>query len=639
MASPSRPKLRPTTVDLETYRIEPRPDYPPKPVGVAIKEPDQPSRYYGFGHVAKPGSPLPRQQWNNSTFKEAKQAIQFAYANPDGVLFHNAKFDLDVIEEHFGIKPPPWTSIHDTMFLLYLDDPNARRIDLKTSAQRLLHWPPAERDALADWLIDHQPVPGVRITNSVSGQYRPGAYISHAPTAIVGPYACGDVDRTAALFDLLHARVLDAEMGPAYDRERRLLPCLLAMERRGVPVDLKLLDADIKRYRFELQRLETWLRARIGADDTLNLDSNGQLIAALIRADLIDRSKIGVTKTGKDKADKATLDTAVTDRTLAATLVYRSQLCTALGTFMEPWARVSARTGGTVYTQWNQTLLSEGGGARTGRLSSSPNFQNLPREYTPIFGANGTLPPPPYPDLPDLPLCRKYIAAPRGYTLVRRDFNGQELRILAHFEDGPMLLRYLEKPDTDFHQLAADMITERTGVQISRYNAKQLGFTLFYGAGAPRVAKTLKVPVDTARTFIDGYFQTFPGIKVLSNDLKKLARRNQPFRTLGGRWHHCEPPAIVEGVYKSFEYKMLNTLIQSSAADQTKDAMLRVHEDDGPGALILSVHDEIVLLVRTTEAKVAMRRLRDAMDVQCLDVPVLSDGKIGRNLAVMADHA
>src|SRR3954447_4334860 len=133
--------MKPVTIDFETFGILPRPDYPPRPVGVAIKLPGRKARYYAWDH---------QNGKNNCTREQARSALSKVWDRP--LLFHNAKFDLDVAEVHLGLPLPHWSHIHDTVFLTFLDDPHQRRIDLKSTAQRLLNWPPDERDAVADWL-------------------------------------------------------------------------------------------------------------------------------------------------------------------------------------------------------------------------------------------------------------------------------------------------------------------------------------------------------------------------------------------------------------------------------------------------------------------------------------------------------
>jgi DNA polymerase-1 len=620
----------PTIVDIESFGIEPRPDYPPLPVGVAVKEWGKRARYYGFGHVVPDTTSLYR--WNNSTGIEAYNAIAKAYANPDGVLFHNAKFDLDVIETHFGLAIPDWQRIHDTMFLLFLDDPNARAIGLKPAADKLLNLPAGERDELNDWLTTNQPVPDIKISTSLKGKNPPGKFIAYAPAEIVGPYAIGDVERTEALFKLLYQRIAEADMLQAYDRERRLLPVLLDMERRGVAVETALLSWDITTYRHLASKLEAWVRKRIRADEAVNLESGRQLIDALNRAKLVDVTKLGVTKTGQPASDKDAIAAAVPDKQLAATLQYLAQLRTCLGTFMEPWLSTAQRSNGMIYTSWHQTR-GNGGGARTGRLSSSPNFQNIPVEFKPLF-VNGVKPP--IENVLPLPLCRRYIRAYKGQTLCARDFSSQELRILAHFEDGAMMQSYLDDPDIDFHSHAGEMVGKTTSITVIRRDAKTLNFAIIYGAGINKLAKSLGTTVENARNLLNAYYQAFPGILDLKKDLTYKARIGEPVRTTGGRLYYCEEPRIVDGIEKTFEYKMINTIVQSSAADQTKEAMIRVYDALGPGKLILTVHDEIVLSVPPGRLKKSMTLLRQAMDeVGDIEVPIRSDGAIGTNWAEM----
>src|ERR1700731_3604777 len=102
---------RPTTVDFETFGIQGRPDYPPAPVSVSVKKWGKPAKFFAWGHV---GYEKPAEK------AKAVAALREAYANPDGILFHNMKFDIDVAEVHLGLKPPAWGRCHDTMFLLFL---------------------------------------------------------------------------------------------------------------------------------------------------------------------------------------------------------------------------------------------------------------------------------------------------------------------------------------------------------------------------------------------------------------------------------------------------------------------------------------------------------------------------------------
>ena len=123
----------PATIDFETAGIERRPKYPPEPVGVSIQLPgERAPKYYAWGHPFG----------NNCTKQEGQRALHQAWEAKDGVLFHNAKFDYDVATEHLNMPPLPWDKIHDTLYLLYLDNPHAMDLGLKPSAKRLLNMEP-----------------------------------------------------------------------------------------------------------------------------------------------------------------------------------------------------------------------------------------------------------------------------------------------------------------------------------------------------------------------------------------------------------------------------------------------------------------------------------------------------------------
>jgi DNA polymerase-1 len=371
-----------------------------------------------------------------------------------------------------------------------------------------------------------------------------------------------------------------------------------------------------------------WVQKRLGRVQTpLNLDSGQQLVAALVAAGRADASLMGVTETGLVRSDKAAIAAGVTDRPLAAVLRYTAQLKTCLRTFMEPWLEVAERSGGLIYTNWNQTR-GESGGTRTGRLSSTPNLQNLPKEFDPIYHLPVAL------RLPPLPLCRGYIMAPKGRVLCNRDFASQELRVLAHFEDGAMKDAYVEDPDLDLHTFAANMITKMV-MEIKRPGAKTIGFSIIYGSGVPHLAAQLGCTVAEAQNFLNAYFRVFPGIRELQKALKMRSAANLPIRTVGGREYYCEPPAIVKGKMRRFEYKLLNYLVQGSSADQTKDAMIRFYDASGPGLLLASVHDELLMSVPMCERNARMKQLKVCMEDAGLDVPMLSDGKWGVNWATL----
>lgn len=618
---------KPVTIDFETHKIAGRPVYPPVPVGVSIKEWGKKSRYYAFGHVTG---------GNNSTKKAAESALRTAWGNPDGILCHNSKFDLDVAEAHFGLKTPEWRRCHDTMFLLFLDDPNQNEIGLKPAAARLLGWEPEERDAVADWLVANQPVPDVKIsrTTGPGAKHPAGAYIAYAPGSIVGPYANGDTDRTEALFRLLYARIVERGMLPAYDRERRLLPVLRDLEAQGVRVDVERLRRDVALYEGVAERLDNWLHARLGVGPEVNLGSGAQLLSALEGAGVVDVEKLGITKKGNVQTNKKALAAGVTDKTLVAVLTYQSQLATCLGTFMKPWLATAEKSGGLIFPVWHQTRGGESGGARTGRLTcggkeSTGNFQNIPKEFEPIFGHElKGLPKCPVRGVPPLPLCRSYVVPyEKGHVLVGRDYSQQELRILAHFEGGAMKDQYDADPWLDFHDNVKEQLEVRFRRPFKRKPVKNLNFGIVYSQGIGSLAEKNGESFEETKALRDAIYALYPGLKKINADMKMKAKAGEPLRTWGGRENLCQPPAIVDGRIKMFDYRMINTLIQGSAADCTKECMIRYWESKPKShRMVLTVHDELVSSVPKKELVKAQNIMRAPMESIEFNVPMLTEG-------------
>lgn len=617
---------KPITIDFETMGIEGRPKYPPLPVGVSIKKPGKRAKYYAFGHL----------DGNNCCWSEAKAALEEAYAHKDGVLFQNAKFDIDVAETHFGLPAPEWDKIHDTMFLLFLDDPHQRQLGLKEAAARLLDIPAEEQDAVGEWLIENQPVPGVKISRARNSEHYFGRYIAFAPAKLVGKYADGDVERTELLFNLLWKKIVDRGMLEPYDRERRLMPILLEMERQGVPVDLPRLRDDVAMYSEWRDRLETWLIKKLKCDPNINLNSGVQLVNAMINAGVVDETKMPLTKTGKIQTNKDALLLGVTDKQILAVLNYRAQLNTCLGTFMTPWLRTAEQSGGLIFTNWNQVRAPRGGdnaGTRTGRLSSTPNFQNIPNVFEPSFKHETTdakrkknLPASPFKDLPPLPKVRSYITPYKGEVLIDRDYSQQEPRILGHFDGGMLMQKYLENPWIDFHDSARDELA-RMGKYYDRGPVKNTNLGLIYGMGVGKLAEKNNMNVREANELKKAILHLYPGIKEMYGEMRRRSRMGEPIRTWGGREYYCEPPALIDGRMREFDYKMVNVLIQGSAADCTKEAIIRYHAAKHEKArIILNVHDQITVSVPKNLMQSEMEVLRQAMESVEFDIPILTEG-------------
>ena len=168
-------------LDFESEAIEARPDFPPKPVGLAILPDGGTGRYLAWGHPIE----------NNCTYDYARKVlVDILSFEDDAYVFHNAPFDCAIIEEKMGLEVP-WERVHDTMLLAFLANPFGE-LSLKPLAEILLNEPPTEQDTVRDWLVRH----GVCRANDKAW----GAYIARAPGGLVGTYAVGDVKRTLELY-------------------------------------------------------------------------------------------------------------------------------------------------------------------------------------------------------------------------------------------------------------------------------------------------------------------------------------------------------------------------------------------------------------------------------------------------------
>jgi len=614
--------MKPTVVDFETQAITGRPAYPPVPVGVSVQTPGmRKPRYFAWGHPTN----------NNCSKEDAARVLQDIWRSGDTLLFQNAKFDTEVAEKWFGLPIPAWERIQDTLYLIFLADPHAMTYSLKPAAARFLGMPPEEQDAVRDWLVEHQPVPDVKITAKNFG-----AYIAYVPGDLVGRYADGDIIRTKKLFEKLHPQIRKDGMLEAYDRERQLMPILLRNEQVGMRVDVDALAADLAAYNAAMLKADNWLRKRLASPE-LNIDSDAELADALDAQGIV--TDWVTTATGRRSTAKKNMTTDMfKDKRVAQVLGYRNRLATCIGTFMEPWFAM-AQAKGCIYTNWNQVRQSRSEGekgTRTGRMSTNPNFQNIPKVFT---GKDDGYEHPAFlRALPELPLMRKYILPDKNQLFLHRDYNQQELRILAHFEDGDMCKTYNENPRMDVHDFVRDAIAAITGRVLPRSPVKILNFGIIYGMGLGKLAQSMRVDIEEAREIKNAHRKGVPGVAVLERKVKHLGASGNAIRTWGGRIYYTEPPKIIDGEERTFEYKLLNYLIQGSAADCTKQALINYDSIKKDGRFLVTVHDEINISAPKRAAKSEMKLLREAMEGVKFDVPMLSDGKSGESWGALTKY-
>jgi DNA polymerase-1 len=617
--------MLPYVVDFETYAISGLPNDPPHPVGAAVWEPGKEPYYLAWGHPTS----------NNTTPLRAKSILQ-DILRKQTCLFHNAAFDLAVARKWLDVATPSWERIHDTLFMLFLDNPHARSLSLKPAAAHYLGEPPTEQDELREHLFSR----GVIRKNQKDW----GGFICEGDGAVVGRYAIGDVKRTRALYDLLLPKMVGG-LKTAYDRERRLLPILLRNEQEGIRVDYGILLTAEKQHARALRKADRFIRLKLGTP-RLNIDSNAELAEALKASGVVREFK--KTPTGKDSVAKKNLTVEMfTDREVAQVLGYRNRLATALGTFIEPWVRLGAGSA-RIHTSWNQVRSTESGGftgTRTGRLSCSPNFQNIPKTWEGFEQPTGMLP---------LPLMRRFILPDEGQVFLHRDYSQQELRVLAHFEDDILCDEYRQNPRLDIHTFILGEIRVLTGIVLTRGQVKILVFGMIYGMGLAKLAAAIGVDLPMAQKVKWALKAAIPGLHSLEQRLKARAHEDLPIRTWGGRLYYCEEPTVrespvevpVAGGWQSvvanpvlrpevitWEYKLLNYLVQGSSADMTKEAIIRYDAAKVHGRFMLTVHDEINVSCPKGKRKAdkEMEILREVMEGVEFDVQMLTEGKRGPN--------
>jgi len=561
------------TIDIETAAIEQFKPLLPKPVGIALRWETGESEYLSFGHPTG----------NNSTWAQAEELLQLIWHRE--MLTHNGTtFDIPVLQHWFELPPRAPLLTHDTLYLAFLNNPHATSLSLKDLANDLCHIPPTEQRELQDWILAN---------TSCKSRARAGGFISEAPAELVGPYAIGDVERTYALWQ--HFQPVRESMREPYERELRLAPILVGMRNKGVRIDVPKLQADAVDAETELEVLDAKIRDVLQTPE-LNIDSDAEVIASLQAQGFTGFEK---TATGKDSAAKTSLDGALeSDPALRAVLSRRTELSTLLSTFIRPWLVQSASTG-RVHPAYNAVRNPDGYGTRTGRLSSSePNLQNVP------------------------PVMRQYVLPELGHDWVTGDFKSQEPRLAAHFEDGVLLEAFQNTPELDQYLWIAEI------AKVTRKQAKTIFLGLLYSMGVIKLAGQLGIGEGEANLLREKIRATLPGIMSLNRQVIGRFKCGQHIKTLGGRIYHCEPSK--DG--RSFEYKALNVLIQGSAADQAKEALIYVQSKLEHGERIIGmVHDEISVSCRPGRTAAIKQVLQQAALALPCDAPMLMDCGEGSN--------
>ena len=441
------------------------------------------------------------------------------------------------------------------------------------------------------------------------------------PAMYVGEYAEQDAALTLKLWQCFKPLLKKDEVESIFNVETDVFPVLLDMTHKGIRFDRakaeQLIDQLVKREQELIKELKRLSGASI------------DIWAAQSIAVAFDKLGVpyGKTENGAPSFTKGFLDSC--PHPIAKMIVEARETNKTHGTFLRPYLEFSAKTG-RIHPHVNQ-MRSDDGGTVTGRLSmASPNLQQVPARHE-IIG----------------PMVRSLFLPEEGDLWAANDFSSQEPRLLVHYATllelpgaETMANAYRQNPNTDFHQMVADM------AKIDRKSAKTIGLGLMYGMGKNKLAVQLDLPLTEASELIDNFHQNVPFLKGTVNAVMKRIEHpasSGSIRTLLGRkcrfplWEPSEwgvnkalprEQAIMEygqRIKRAGTYKGLNRLIQGSAADQTKAAMVALHK--AGFRVLLQVHDEVAISVKDkAQAEEAARIMAQAVK---LEVPSKADVEIG----------
>lgn len=504
----------------------------------------------------------------------------------------NIKYDLLVLRR---------AGIHirglgcDSMILSYLLDAGARSHG---------------QDELAKRWLDYEMIP----ISALIGTGKTQKNMREIEVAKVAEYAVEDAEVALQLCERLASEVRIEGLWDLYwDLERPLIPVLVEMEQRGIKVDPELLRTQSVELGTRLDEIRVEVHQLAGSE--FNLDSPTQL-----REILFEQFKLPVikrTKTGPS-TDQEVLEQLAPLHPLPQKLIEHRQLSKLKGTYLDALPEMINPETGRIHASFNQVV------AATGRLSSSdPNLQNIP-----VRTAEGRR------------IRSAFIPGEPGWKLLCADYSQIELRMLAHFS-GDKALRVAFAEGLDIHTAVAAEIygfDPRLVNSEMRRVAKAVNFGVIYGQSAYGLSAALSISQDEASRFITDYFAKYAGVAAFIEGLLEECRIKGYATTIKGRRRAIE--GIREMTHRPQltlpERTAVNTVIQGSAADLIKLAMIRVQnrlQSEGLAArLLLQIHDELVLEAPEAEIPTLVKLVREEMEHALeLKVPLQVDVAVGND--------
>ena len=545
--------------------------------------------------------PIRHEGGGNMDIKMVLKWFQDVLNTPATKIFHNAMYDVCLIRAS-GLEIRG--NIVDTMIAGSLVDENRFRYDLGSLGRDYVGI--GKNEAVLKETADHWGI------DAKSEMYK-------LPAMYVGEYAEQDATLTLQLWQEMKKEIVHQDIESIFELECALFPCLVDMRFLGVRVDTQAaLELKNKLLEEEKECLQK-VKKETGVDT--------QIWAARSIATVFEKLRLPFDRTEKTDSPSFTKNFLQNHTHPLVKLIARArEINKAHTTFIDTILKHEYK--GRIYAEINQ-LRSDQGGTVTGRFSyANPNLQQIPARNKELG-----------------PKIRSLFIPEEGCTWGVFDYSQQEPRLVVHYAALQNLygvdevLDAYNEGDADFHTIVADM------AEIPRSQAKTINLGLFYGMGKNKLQAELGVSKDKAEDLFKQYHNKVPFVKKLMDNVMQRAQNRGQIRTLLGRlcrFHLWEPnqfgihkalpheAALAEhgpGIKRAYTYKALNRLIQGSAADMTKKAMIELHKEGITPHI--QVHDELdISVINQLEAAKIKDIMENAVD---LEVPNKVDYESGPN--------
>lgn len=536
-------------------------------VGVSFAVEAGKAAYVPFGHDYL-GAPEQLSE------EEVLGALKPLLENPDKPkVGQNLKYDANVLVNH-GIALRGIAE--DTMLQSYILDAAGNRHDMDSLALKYL----------GASTVHYEDIAGKGSKQLTFNQIK----VEEA-----GYYAAEDADITLKLHETLRPQVAaEKELDDVYRAiEMPLVPVLSRMERFGAKVDRALLDKQSQELAGKIEAIQKQAYDEAGGPFNLSSPKQlGEILFEKLELPVVKKTPKGAPST----AEEVLVELAHDYKLPQLILDYRG-MAKLKSTYTDKLPQMISPATGRIHTSYHQAV------AATGRLSSTdPNLQNIPIKT------------------PEGRRIRQAFVAEKGYKLVAADYSQIELRIMAHLSGDEGLIKAFAE-GKDIHRATA---AEVFGVALEdvadeqRRNAKAINFGLIYGMSAFGLARQLHIPRGEAQDYIERYFDRYPGVARFMEEIKASAKEKGYVETLFGRRLYLPDIKASNGMRRQAAERIaINAPMQGTAADIIKRAMIEVdgwlQSSDVDAAMIMQVHDELILEVAEAEVDAVSKKLEQLM--------------------------